>query len=77
MSLAGMGPSLALEGPSTREVFEAYVQEVLSPTLEAAGRVVVMDNLAAHKGATVRELTEQRGAASLSTCRRIRPTSTP
>jgi transposase len=66
-----MGPSLALEGPSTREVFEAYVQEVLSPTLEA-GRVVVMDNLTAHKGARVRELIEERNCELLSTCRRIR-----
>ncbi|MDQ3999935.1 MAG: IS630 family transposase [Actinomycetota bacterium] len=60
MSLAGMGPSLAVEGSTTQEVFEAYVEKVLSPTLEA-GRVVVMDNLTAHKGAKVRELIEQRG----------------
>ena len=35
MSLAGMGPSLAVEGSTTREVFEAYVEKILSATLEA------------------------------------------
>jgi len=64
MSLAGMGPSLAVEGSTTQEVFEAYVEKVLSPTLEA-GRVVVMDNLTAHKGDRVKELIEERGCELL------------
>jgi transposase len=55
-----MGPSLAVVGSTTREVFEAYIEKILSATLEA-GRVVVMDNLTAHKGARVRELIEERG----------------
>ncbi|MDQ3913518.1 MAG: transposase [Actinomycetota bacterium] len=33
MSICGMGPSLAAEGFTTREVFEAYLEEVLVPTL--------------------------------------------
>jgi hypothetical protein len=33
LSLEGIGPSLALEGPTTREVFEAYLEEDLCPTL--------------------------------------------
>jgi hypothetical protein len=49
MSLEGMGPSLAVEGPTTREVFEAYVDRVLAPTLKR-GQVVVMDNLSAQNG---------------------------
>ena len=40
MSLCGMGPSLAVDGPTDREVFEAYVERVLAPTLRA-GQVVV------------------------------------
>lgn len=60
MSLKGMGPSLAVEGPTTREVFEAYVEKVLAPSLKR-GRVVVMDNLSSHKGRRVRELIESRG----------------
>jgi hypothetical protein len=30
-----MGPSLAVEGSTIGEVFEAYVEKVLSPALEA------------------------------------------
>jgi transposase len=60
MSLYGMGPSLAVEGPTTRGVFEAYLQGVLAPRL-SPGRVVVMDNLSAHKGGRVREIIEGCG----------------
>jgi transposase len=60
MSLRGIGPSLAVEGPTTREVFEAYLEQVLGPAL-SEGQVVVMDNLSSHKGSRVRELIEQRG----------------
>ena len=48
MSTEGMGPSLAVESSTTREVFEAYVEHVLAPSLRA-GQVVVMDNLSSHK----------------------------
>jgi transposase len=64
MSLCGMGPSLAVEGSTTREVFEAYLEEVLAPTLRPGG-VVVMDNLSAHKGERVREIIEERGCELL------------
>ena len=60
MSLRGMEPSLAVEGPTTREVFEAYLEQVLGPTLRK-GQVVVMDNLSAHKGSRIRQLIEERG----------------
>jgi len=39
-----MGASLVVEGSTNREVFEAYVQRILSPKL-CPGQVVVMDNL--------------------------------
>jgi transposase len=58
--LGGMGETLALEGSTNQEVFEAYVEYALAPTLEA-GQVVVMDNLSAHKPARVREVIEERG----------------
>ena len=60
MSVEGMGPSLSVEGPTTSVVFEAYVQQVLAPSLRG-GQVVVMDNLSAHKGERVKELIEGRG----------------
>lgn len=56
----GMGPCLAVEGSTTREVFEAYLERLLVPSLRP-GQVVVMDNLSSHKGSGVRELIEERG----------------
>ena len=58
--LGGMGETLAVEGSTNQEVFEAYVEHVLAPTLEAR-QVVIMDNLSAHKPAGVRELIEEQG----------------
>jgi transposase len=60
----GLGPCLAVEGPTTREVFEAYLERVLAPTLRP-GRMVVMDNLSAHKGGKVKEIIEGRGCELL------------
>lgn len=58
--LEGMGPSLAVEGSTTKVVFETYIERVLAPTLKS-GQVVVMDNLSSHKGPRIRELIEGRG----------------
>jgi transposase len=60
MTLSGMGPSLAVEGATTALVFEAYVEQVLAPSLRK-GRIVLMDNLSAHRPKRVRELIEQQG----------------
>jgi transposase len=64
MSVEGMGGCLAVEGATTKVVFEAYVERVLAPSLRA-GQVVVMDNLSAHKGERVRESIEARGCELL------------
>jgi transposase len=64
MSAEGMGSSLAVEGATTSAVFEAYVEQILAPTLRR-GQVVVMDNLSAHKGERVRELIEGQGCELL------------
>lgn len=64
MSLEGMGPCLAVEGSTTKAVFETYVERVLAPSL-SPGRIVVMDNLSSHKGPRVRELVEARGCELL------------
>ena len=57
----GMGEAMAIEGATDAEVFEAYVEGFLAPTLEA-GQVVVLDGLGAHRTRRVRELIEKRGA---------------
>jgi transposase len=60
MCTEGMGASLTVEGPTTSAVFEAYVEQVLAPTLRSE-RVVTIANLSAYKGQRVRELIEERG----------------
>jgi transposase len=60
----GMGEALAIEGSTDTELFEAYVEEFLAPTLEA-GQVVVLDGLGAHRTQRVRKLIEARGAELL------------
>jgi transposase len=60
----GLGPCLAVEGATTKEVFETYLESVLAPTLSPA-QVVVMDNLSAHKGEKVKEIIEGRGCELL------------
>ena len=60
----GLGQSLAVEGSTTREVFETYLEGVLAPSL-SPGQVVVMDNLSSHKGGKVREIVEGCGCELL------------
>jgi transposase len=60
MNLEGMGPTLAVEGAITTVVFEAYVEQMLAPSLRAR-QIVAMDNLGAHRPKRVRELIEERG----------------
>jgi transposase len=65
MTLEGMGPSIAVVGSTTREVFEAYVERILVPTLRPGQKIVVMDNLAVHKGERVRKLIEAQEGREL------------
>jgi transposase len=64
---SGPGPrgpvaaAMMLDGATDGPAFVAFVEQVLCPTLRE-GDVVVMDNLAAHKSAAVREAIEAKGA---------------
>jgi transposase len=51
-----------VDGAMNGAIFLAWTEQMLAPTL-AAGDVVVMDNLPAHKVEGVREAIEGRGAA--------------
>ena len=53
-----------LDGPVNRNAFETYVEKVLAPELRP-GDIVVMDNLASHKGPRVRILIEAARATLL------------
>ena len=50
------------DGPMDGSCFLAYIEQTLAPTLEA-GDIVVMDNLASHKVAGIREAIEATGAS--------------
>lgn len=60
----GMGESVAVEGATDAEVFEAYVEHFLVPALKE-GQVVVLDGLGAHRTRRARELIEDKGAELL------------
>ena len=60
----GMTAPMVLDGPMDGLAFEAYVTQVLAPTL-GPGDIVVMDNLAAHKRAEVAIAIEAVGARLL------------
>lgn len=61
LSLHGIDATMTLEGATATEVFQAYVEQILGPTLRP-GDMVVLDNLSAHKIARIRDAMESRGA---------------
>jgi transposase len=64
LRLTGFTAPMVLDGPMRGEVFRAWTEQFLAPTL-SAGDVVIMDNLPAHKVTGVREAIEQAGARLL------------
>jgi transposase len=50
-----------IDGPINGLTFQAYVEQILVPTL-SPGDVVIMDNLGSHKGQAVRRAIEGAGA---------------
>src|SRR5215468_6144291 len=61
---SGLTAPLVLDGAMNGEAFRAYVEQILAPTL-APGDIVIMDNLAAHKVAGIRQAIEACGATLL------------
>jgi transposase len=57
----GLTAPLVIDGSMTGELFLAYVEQCLAPTLKRK-EIVVMDNLAAHKVWGVRQAIEAAGA---------------
>jgi transposase len=64
LSWSGMGESMIIEGAANAAAFEQYVEEILAPRLRT-GQIVIMDNVAAHKGKRVLDLIEARGCQLL------------
>ncbi len=61
LRLTGMTAPFVHEGAMNRDIFQAYVEHVLVPTL-SPGDIVVLDNLPAHKVPGARKAIEQVGA---------------
>jgi len=61
MRLDGSTACMVVDGATSKDIFQAYVEHILLPTLKA-GDIVVLDNLSAHKNKTVREMIESVGA---------------
>ena len=61
LDINGVRCSMNVDGAVNQDVFEAFVETILVPTL-SPGDTVVMDNLSSHKGSRVRELIEACGA---------------
>lgn len=59
-----MTAPMVLDGPVNGQWFQAYVDQVLVPTL-SPDDIVIMDNLGSHKGAGVRKAIEAAGATLL------------
>lgn len=64
LRIGELSAPFVLDGAMNRAAFEAYVEQVLAPTL-SQGDIVVMDNLPAHKGDKVKELFAAKGARRL------------
>ena len=60
MRVEGIGPPLAVTDTVDATVFEAYLERVLLPHLRP-GRIIMMDNLSAHKSERVRKSIEGVG----------------
>ena len=73
LTLAGFVAPMLLDGPMDGESFLAWIEQMLAPTLRP-GDTVIMDNLAAHKVAGVRQAIEP-AAPNSTICRPIAPIS--
>lgn len=58
----GLTAPLVVDGAMNGDIFRAYVEQVLAPTLKP-GDIVILDNLASHKVTGVREMIEAKGAS--------------
>lgn len=75
LRLDGMGAAMVVPGGVNRDVFEAYIQHLLLPTLQP-GDTVIVDNLPAHHASSIANILR---AKQCHACfyRLIRPTGLP
>lgn len=61
LSLGGVGAIMTVEGAVDTLVFDAYVEQVLRPTIKV-GDVMVLDNLTAHRASSIERVASECGA---------------
>ncbi len=61
LGLAGPTATFTVEGAVDTEVFNIYVEQVLSPTIEA-GDILILDNLGAHRASRIEAVAREHGA---------------
>jgi transposase len=61
LRVSGPTAPMVIRGPVDTDVFRAYTQRVLVPTLNK-GDIVVLDNLSSHKAPDIRACIEEAGA---------------
>lgn len=61
LSLSGVEAVMTVEGAMDTTVFNAYVEQVLGPTIKR-GDVPVSDNLSAHHASRIEQVAAERGA---------------
>jgi transposase len=61
LSLTGVEAVMTVEGAVDTDVFNAYVEQVLRPTIRR-GDVLVLDNLSAHHASRIEEVAAECGA---------------
>ena len=64
LSLSGMGEAMLLDGSADAAAFEAYIEQILAPSLRP-GQIVILDNLSIHLGHRVKEVIERRSCQFL------------
>lgn len=61
ISLDGVAATMTVEGAVDTDTFNAYVEQVLRPTIRP-GDVLVLDNLSAHRASRIEEVAHECGA---------------
>lgn len=64
LSLSGMGEAMLLDGSADAVAFEAYIEQILAPSLHP-GQIVILDNLSIHLGPKVKQAIEGRSCKLL------------
>lgn len=60
LSAQGIQAAMTLQGATDRLAFEAFVEQILLPSLRP-GQIVILDNLSAHKSNKAQQLIEEAG----------------